>query len=289
MNIQSLSIVVPTFRCWNHCKYCVSYMHHEEYNNIFENSSKFYYDIPISYLRKMAFIRDEGCNTLILTGTAEPQQNLSFIYSLLNANFQRLPKPFYNIAIQTTGTNLTTEEIKELSKYGVTTLAISLSSFDDTRNWDIINAPNSVRTLETQEMIWAAKECGMTVRLCINLTDEFNDKMPKQILDKCKELEADQVTFRKIYTDGENKEAIWVKNHEFPEEKFNEIKEYIKENGNPIVMLPYGHIQYGVDDMSVVIDDNCMSKNNILDMKYAILRPDGHLYSRWDDKGSLIF
>ena len=102
-------------------------------------------------------------------------------------------------------------------------------------------------------------------------------------------IEADQVTFRKIYTDGENKEAIWVKNHEFPEEKFNEIKKYIKENGNPIVMLPYGHIQYGIDDMSVVIDDNCMSKNNILDMKYAILRPNGHLYSRWDDKGSLIF
>ena len=25
------------------------------------------------------------------------------------------------------------------------------------------------------------------------------------------------------------------------------------------------------------------------EMKYAILRPNGHLYSRWDDKGSLIF
>ena len=30
-------------------------------------------------------------------------------------------------------------------------------------------------------------------------------------------------------------------------------------------------------------------KDTIDEMKYAILRPNGHLYSRWDDKGSLIF
>ena len=41
--------------------------------------------------------------------------------------------------------------------------------------------------------------------------------------------------------------------------------------------------------ISTVIDDNCMSKDNIDDLKYAILRPNGHLDSRWDDPGSLIF
>ena len=51
----------------------------------------------------------------------------------------------------------------------------------------------------------------------------------------------------------------------------------------------YGFIQYSVKGISTVIDDNCMSKDNIDEIKYAILRPNGHLYSRWDDTGSLIF
>ena len=63
----------------------------------------------------------------------------------------------------------------------------------------------------------------------------------------------------------------------------------MRENGTPIARLPYGFIQYSVNGISTVIDDNCMSKDNIDEMKYAILRPNGHLYSRWDDKGSLIF
>ena len=64
---------------------------------------------------------------------------------------------------------------------------------------------------------------------------------------------------------------------------------YVKEKGIPIARLPYGFIQYSVNGISTVIDDNCMSKDTIDEMKYAILRPNGHLYSRWDDKGSLIF
>jgi hypothetical protein len=99
----------------------------------------------------------------------------------------------------------------------------------------------------------------------------------------------DQLTFRKIYTDGENEKTEWIRNHEYPKEKFNEIINYIRENGTPIARLPYGFIQYSVHGISTVIDDNCMSKDNINEMKYAILRPNGKLYSRWDDTGSLIF
>ena len=105
MNIQSLSIVVPTGECWNHCKFCVSRQHCEKYGKNIVSAQ----NIPQSYLNRISFVRDEGCNSMILTGTAEPQQNLPFIYALLDKNWQ-LRKPFYNISLQTTGTNLNPEE-----------------------------------------------------------------------------------------------------------------------------------------------------------------------------------
>ena len=93
MNIQSLSIVVPAGECWNHCAFCVSRMHKEEYGEPILKSDLI---IPLSYRDRMEFVRDEGCNSMIITGTSEPQQNLPFIYALLKAN-RELRKPFYNI------------------------------------------------------------------------------------------------------------------------------------------------------------------------------------------------
>ena len=104
-----------------------------------------------------------------------------------------------------------------------------------------------------------------------------------------KNYNVDQLTFRKIYKSGNGKEANWVGEHEYPEAKFKTIIDYVCDKGVTIARLPYGFIQYSVDGISTVVDTNCMSKNNIDEMKYAILRPNGHLYSRWDDKGSLIF
>lgn len=284
MNIQSLSIVVPTGECWNHCKFCVSRQHCEKYGEDIVSAQ----NIPQSYLNRISFVRDEGCNSMILTGTAEPQQNLPFIYALLDKNWQ-LRKPFYNISLQTTGTNLNPEEIKNLAIAGITTLALSISSLNDERNWDIIGAPEKVRTMELIDLITCAKENGMNVRACLNLTDEFKEQKPGMLFIWAKENNIDQVTFRKIYKSGDNVESKWIEEHEFEDRKFSTIKDYVKLNGRPITRLPYGYIQFSVHGISTVIDDNCMAKENIEEMKYAILRPNGHLYSRWDDTGSLIF
>ena len=287
MNIQSLSIVVPCGpRCINDCKFCVSRMHWEDYgNDIVGGVGK---EIPQSYLDRMAFVREEGCNALILTGTTEPQQNLPFIFQLLKKN-RELPKPFYNISIQTTGANMTEDIIDALARAGVTTLALSVSSFDTERNFYIIQTPRGARKCSVRELMGYAKKYNMNVRLCLNLTDEFSGIEPQLMFNIAHYNGADQLTFRKIYADGDNEKSDWIYEHEYPEEEFEAIREYIKENGTPIARLPYGFIQYSVHGISTVIDDNCMSKDNIDEMKYAILRPNGHLYSRWDDTGSLIF
>ena len=285
MNIQSLSIVVPTGKCWNHCAFCVSHMHHEDYGTCILHNN---HPIPRSYLNRIEFVRDEGCNSMILTGTAEPQQNLEFIFKLLDCN-KNLRKPFYNITIQTTASGLTPKDIKDLADAGITTFALSMSSFNELVHWDITRTPKNKQTITFGRLFDEVKKNNMNLRVCFNLTDKFMAVLPVDYFNWAKECGVDQVTFRKIYTDGNGPEAEWVRDHEFPQKEFVIIRNYIKNNGTPIARLPYGFIQYSVRGISTVIDDNCMSKDNIDEMKYAILRPNGHLYSRWDDTGSLIF
>ena len=146
------------------------------------------------------------------------------------------------------------------------------------------------------QLVSTAKLYGMNVRLCLNLTSAFNHYRPEDFFHICNTIGVsdmdtgvDQITFRKIYADGAGDEATWVWNNLYDEEKFKAIQKYIKRFGTPIAILPYGYVQYSVHGISTVIDDNCMAKNEIKSYKYAILRPNGKLYSRWDDSGSLIF
>lgn len=284
MNIQSLSIVVPSGkRCWNNCPFCVSRMHCENYGEFVVKDG----EIPSSYLNRMQFVRDEGCNSMIITGDTEPQQNMRFIMDLLAANL-RLRTPFYNIALQTTGSGIDRSDITRMAAFGLTTISLSISSFDHVRNAQIIGMPeNKIRSFyDVRE--WASKE-HLVTRASVNLTSEFNAMHPLGYFVWAQENGFDQITFRKIYASGNNPQSDWIKEHLFREEKYHAIEEYVKREGTPIMRLPFGFIKYSVHGISTVIDGDCMAKDSIDEMKYAILRPNGHLYSRWDDTGSLIF
>ena len=71
--------------------------------------------------------------------------------------------------------------------------------------------------------------------------------------------------------------------------KIREITEYVKSNGRALEVLPFGSIKYSVNGMGVVIDTDCMSTEAKDTIRYLILRPNAKLYSKWDDKGSLVF
>ena len=134
MNIQSLSVVVPSAKCINDCAFCVSKMHKEEYKNQLDSNKPFYDLYQKDYLKRLEFARDNGCNTVMLTGNSEPQQNRPFLekFGLLN---EQLDKPFRWIEIQTTGVLLDDGYLRFLRNHvGVSTISISLSSFDGEEN-----------------------------------------------------------------------------------------------------------------------------------------------------------
>lgn len=288
MNIQSLSIMVPCGgHCMNNCKFCVSRMRDDE--AIFGKEIISKDNIPQSYIERIKYVRDAGCDNIIITGTTEPQQNMPFIDKLLFINWQ-LPKPFYNIAIQTTGANMVERDIENLSAWGISTLALSVASFNMERNWDIIQTPEAARKLSIEQLIGIAKANNMNVRVCLNLTDEFNPYSPKYIFQWANERNVDQLTFRKIYRSGMNTEQDkWIIQHSYSNESYTKIIKFIKEMGTPIRILPFGATLYDCMDIGVVVDEDCMGKKNLNKMRYAILRPNNHLYSSWDLKGSLIY
>jgi len=290
MNIQSLSIMVPCGgNCMNNCKFCVSRMRDDE--SIFGPETVSTTNIPQSYIDRIKYVRDAGCDNMIITGTTEPQQNRPFINALLNIN-SKLDRPFYNIAIQTTGAGMDEKDIESLALNGINILALSVASFNMERNWDIIQTPKAARKLSIEQLIGVAKASNMNVRVCLNLTDEFNPYSPKYIFQWANERNVDQLTFRKIYRSGRNTEQDkWIIQHSYSNESYTKIINFIKEMGTPIRILPFGATLYDCMDIGVVVDEDCMAKNNLNEMRYAILRPNngGKLYSAWDLKGSLIY
>lgn len=288
MNIQSLSIVVPNKHCINNCKFCVSHMHCEDYKDQMNDNLPFFDLYLKDYLKRLQFAKDNGCNTIMLTGNSEPQQNRKFL-TYFGLMMQLMQNPFRWVEIQTTGVMLDRNYLRFLRNHvGVNTISISLSSFDSDRNAEIISMPENMK-VDIENLCNLIKEYDFNLRLSINMTKEFAQYYPKELFDKAKQLGADQVTLRKMYTSGnETSQDKWLMDN------YLDIKpyiDYVLENGRVIGILPYGSKKYSLNGMSTVIDTDCMAKAEMDTdtYKYLVLRPDCKLYSSWDDKASLIF
>lgn len=299
MNVQSISIVVPTKRCVNSCKFCVSCMHTNEYENHFDE---------FQIKKRIKYAVNNGVNTCILTGTGEALQNREFLIKLADI-FDELNHPFPNVEIQTSGVFLSTrlgdvphlENIRLLHKLGVNTISLSVSSIFDTRKNQEIIGINDTLYFGLMNLCHLIVKMDFNLRLSINMTNELDGYSPKAILDQCKRLKAQQITFRKLYySDDKSEQSEWVKLNACREKTLNRLSEYItggylsdgefvKGQGNPLYRLPFGAMAYSILGMSTVIDENCMSKEDNEKLKYVILRENGKLYAQWDDEGSLIF
>lgn len=291
MKIQSLSIAVPAKKCINNCEFCVSKMHCDDYLNRIDSSNA---DFPIAvneYLARLNYARDNGCNAVMLTGNCEPQQNHNFLKTL-GFIFRMMDQPFRQIEIQTTGALLDSEYLRFLRDWvGVTTISLSISSFNNEENNAIIHTPRNGH-IDLGPLTHKIKELNFTLRLSINLTNAFVNYIPDSLLYLAKTFGADQVTLRKMYCNNPlSKQSIWVEENTDKIE-YDKFKEFFNQHSDRIIRkLEYGQNVYDIDDMSVVYDDDCMAKKPHAndELKYLILRPDCKLYSQWDSKASLIF
>lgn len=305
MKIQSLSVLVPTKGCVNECKFCVSRMHEnkysclvnwKEYYNEGVSTSESFRRAKMQFCKRLKFARDNKCNTVILTGTGEALQNKEFLDFFTKIN-QSLHDPFLWVELQTSGVMLTYENLCFLRGIQIDTISLSLSNiFNDKSNAEICGISDNL-FFEIDNVCKKIKESGFNLRLSLNMTNAYDKYSPKDIIARSKELGADQITFRKLYFPKENKISssksleieLWIHENRMNNEKYGDIKNFIKEEAVQLETLPFGAIKYSYDGMGIVWDDDCMSKEVKDTFKYLILREDCRLYSRWDDNGSLIF
>lgn len=295
MDIQSFSVVVPNKECINKCPFCVSRMVN---SNIYPNKMDVChptYDYNVKeYMRRMQYVANTGCQTLILTGTSEPQQNKQFLntFALIH---RLLGKPFTNIEMQTTGMLLDDPNYLRFLKnfVCVNTLALSISSPHWMQNTDLIGHPfgDPNPSVDFTKVANMAKDYGFNVRLCFNLSDYFKFENVPGFFDWCsKDLQADQVTFRVLYSsNAKTPQAAWIKKHMMPKDSIKRLNSFLRKF-KPVGETLYGATIRYVNGMSVIFDDDCMGKNPTRSaMKYLILRPNCKLYSSWDDPASLVF
>lgn len=294
MKIQSLSVVVPNKKCINNCRFCVSRMHESPYKNTMDENLPFFDLYQRDYIKRLEFARDNGCNTVMLTGNSEPQQNRSFLQAFGTMN-NNLSKPFRWIEMQTTGVLLDESYLRFLRNHvGVSTISVSLSAFDDDINAEY-NGTLPQLKVNLRKLCALIKKYDFNLRLSVNMTDYFTGRSPEEILTYARqELLADQVTFRVLYTSTDDVNAQtpqdkWILEHGASPETLDAIKKYVTEKGRALEILEFGAVKYSVMGMSTVIDDDCMSTVPKESLKYVILQPNCKLYSKWDDPASLIF
>lgn len=294
MKIQSLSVVVPNRQCINHCRTCPSRMHDNDYPMLIDESQPDF-DLHLGdYLQRLEYARDNGCNVLMLTGTSEPQQNRKFLL-WFGMMMKLMKKPFRNIEIQCTGALLDEEYLRFLRRHvGVVTVALSVFALGDFENQEIVNPPKGVE-IDICDITRKIREAGMSLRMCLNLTDHFDfyKDNPEEMFTILKEeYGAKQVTLRVLYaSDDDRPENVFVRENSASPETVAAFKSYIRDNGTLLGKLPYGASKYGVHGMSVVLDDDSMGKesDDADSYKYLILRPNCRLYSSWDDPASMVF
>ena len=285
MQIQSLSIAVPA-GCCNECGFCVSRMHEPEYVNQIEGNTRFFDLYERDYVNRLAFARDNGCNSAILTGDGEPLLNRSFLKFFTNCN-RSLAMPFRQVELQTCGGPLDEECLRFLrNTVGVSVISFSISSLDNNVNRLHTKPKDKKWEVDIYALCRSIVKYDFTLRLSINLTDYFSDCDVPYIFTAAREHGARQIIFRVLYESGGNHpQDIWVRERRCGDKKVAEIRSYIKENGRPLRRLPFGAVAYSVGGLSVVLDEDCMQGEVTENLKYLILRPDCKLYSHWNDKG----
>lgn len=289
MRVQSLSVVTPGNACMNKCQFCVSRMNHvrnkDLYPRLFATNNK----ANEAYLMRLKFAKDSGCNTVMLTGTCEPQQNMWFLRKFGEINREN-GFMFPCVEIQTTGARLTRDDIAFLRRdVGVSTVSLSVAALDDVANNSIICPPSGAE-INLEQICEEIVDEGMNLRLSLNLTSWFDSIDAEQLFAKCRQLQAHQVTLRILYEDGSSSApAQWVRDHAMGLGNLRDYIGYIRMHGRQLERLEYGRVRYSIEGLSTVIDDDCMAEEVSDVYKYLILRPNCKLYSKWDDPASLIF
>lgn len=280
MKAHSLSVCIPSHKedrpvCDKNCPYCVSRMTgYTPYNRTrWYRAQK-----KVLTLAKMACVTN-----VMMTGKGEPTLNYYELVSFIQ-KFHEFP-----VELQTNGLwlNDNVQAVSELAKIGLDVMAISIDRMSDFEKL----AP----------LFEAVKTNGLMLRICMNVvSSRYMTTNVYKILETTAITNADQLLFRRvtipvIIQDSEEagKTRSWIVNNvdfELYETLHSEFRRGIIHDKDLIRKLPHGAYIYDYkNQMSVSFSDYCVQEsNNTEDIRSLIFMEDGHIYTSWDKKSSIL-
>jgi len=280
MKAQSLAICVLNKGCNKNCPYCISKLTGYDIANadlIERNTNK---------VVKLA--TTASVSSVILTGKGEPLLNIDAI-DYFGDKFVDFP-----IEVQTNGALLLQNKrlIKTLYNCNVNVVAFS---FDNIAQFE-----------QFTEIIEGIQILGMVARVTFNVTDGYMSPEVATKIDlsdfitQCKQVGVSQLSFRNI-TIPHNFNSVcatteawaaysWIMGNTQKSFYYSLVHQLTALDANLIRSLAFGAKVYDVDGIAVTYFDYCLQDNHKEeDIRSLIFGEDGHCYSTWNSKASILF
>ncbi len=288
--IQTYSVIAGSTACNAKCPYCVSRM-----------TPKVGLDYKISepnwrnFEKGCEYAKDSGVSTVLITGKGEPtlfpDQISDYLTHLENYKF-----PF--IEMQTNGITLAKQQekmkpyLKDWYDKGLTTFAISMVHYDSKKNKEIYE-PTAKEHYELEDLIKNLHDEGFSVRLTNVMVKDYIDNLEGvlDLINFAKENKVEQLTVRSVESPNEAEDASvkeWADERKIEQEKVDEIRDFLDENGTRLLELVHGAIVYDYEGQNICVS-NCLTMDpNEERIRQLIFFPDGHLRYDWAHEGAII-
>jgi organic radical activating enzyme len=278
MKANNLTICVPYKGCDKNCPYCVSKMTGQVKSNP---------DLMVKNMHKVKHLAAQAqVTSVLITGKGEPFLNIQGILTFCNM-FKNYP-----IEVQTNGIwlgkNYESRIFNDLSCAGINVIAISVDNISKQENQIIA-------------ITQYAHKFGILVRVTFNI---INDKFIssslggisfEELIKLSKFWKIDQMTMRAIVKPNNIRStdvSKWIDKNvdkDFYSRLKKEMSDILQIQGFLIRRMPHGSV-YDYKGLSISYSDYCMQdKNDLEDIRSLIFMDDGHLYTNWNSKASVLF
>lgn len=272
--IGSLQIAVPA-GCMNNCSFCVYNQHASKFTRLRE-VDKGQWRVEIERRLRYAASR---VSAVMITSQGEPLLNMVYLRDVVGI-INKVTPNLTHIELQTSGVGLTETKLDLLYELGIRVISLSVPALESSQIVEIMQVPDRY-SYDPHELVDLIKSKGFILRLSIAMTSWFDDYSFDEIMDMLQEIwKPDQVSFKKLYGADE---VSSLKYEEFLTE-FKANPEFTR-----LELLSSSEWKYEAKGIAIVWNDNCMVQNGSEHPRYLILQPDGRLYTRWDNKASVIF
>jgi len=270
--------------CPNHCPYCIGRQNLQtggiEALNLAQPESEEKLARALAYTREIL-----GCGSLTLTGRiADPLASPKYL-EVLGRALKRSDETFPQIQVQSSGITWSQTKLDTLKDLGVSVFALSTTDMFSSANNARINRTPERLAVDLDQLAKAIKLSDFTLRLCVNLSDIYNDTSYANMFARAQELQANQITFRTLQVSGapDSPESQWIAGHQYADPDLVGLTTFAKQAGREIGPLSDGFVAYDVGSVSVAVDPNCLARegDNTYAKNYVILDQDGELRTSW--------